>query len=324
MAYDSGDSQRPRRRAMSNEMSQINLRFDLLTLQLFVAVAEKQGIAQAAEKKHIAVSAVSRRISDLEVMLQVELFHRLPKGVELTPAGHALLKHAYIILGDLARLEADLLGHRQGLRGHIRLFVNTSATLESLAGELSSFLHVNPFIRIDLEESISPQIIQAVTENRADIGIFGGNIHAPELEVFPYREDRLIAIVAADHPIATRGTILFSDLLEYEFVSLEKGSSIETFCVLEAAELGRPLKLSIRVGSFDAMFRLVGARMGVGIVPMEIARPRLQENGLVAIDLDERWARRPLVLGIRDRASLSPASRLLLDYLRATSTPPAP
>jgi DNA-binding transcriptional LysR family regulator len=297
-------------------MSQISLRFDLLTLQLFVAVVEEQSIAQAAEKKNIAVSAVSRRISDLEVMLQVELLHRHSKGIEPTPAGYALLEHARVILGNLAKLETDLLGHRQGTRGYIRLFVNTSATLESLAGELSAFLRANPFIKIDLEESISPLIIQAVTESRADIGIFGGNIRAPELEVFPYREDRLIAIAATGHPLATRESVRFADLVEYEFVSLEKGSSIDTLCVRAAAELGRQLKLRIRVGGFDAMFRLVGARMGVGVAPMEIAEPRLRENGLVAIGLDEPWTRRPLVLGVRDRASLPPASRLLLEYLQ--------
>ena len=114
-----------------------NLRFDLLTLQLFVAVVEEQSIAQAAEKKHIAVSAVSRRISDLEAMLQVDLLHRHQKGIAPTPAGFALLEHARIILGNVAQLEADLLGYKQGLRGHIRLFVNTSATLESLVDELN-------------------------------------------------------------------------------------------------------------------------------------------------------------------------------------------
>ncbi len=301
-------------------MNQTSFHFDLLTLQLFVAVVEEQSITQAAEKKHIAVSAVSRRISDLEVMLQVELLHRHSKGIEPTPAGHALLEHAHVILGNLAKLEADLLGHRLGSRGFIRLFVNTSATLEFLAGELSSFVRANPYINVDLEESISPLIIQAIIENRADIGIFGGNICAPELEVFPYREDRLVALVPADHPLAGHEIVKFAELVDFEFVSLEKGSSIETLCVRAAAELGRQLKLRIRMGGFDALFRLVGEHVGVGVAPLEIAELRLKENGLVAIGLDEGWSRRSLVLGVRELGSLPPASRLLLDYLRQTNT----
>jgi len=293
----------------------MNLRIDLLTLQLFVAIVEEQSIAKAAEKKHIAVSAVSRRISDMEEMLQVELLYRHSKGIEPTSAGYALLEHARIVLGNLAHLETDLVGYRQGTRGHIRLFVNRSAILESLAQELGEFLVLHPMVRVDLEEAISPQIIQAVTENRADIGIFGGNILAPDLEVFPYRQDRLVAIVPADHPLADRPSVRFTELVDLEFISLEKGSSIDTLCVKSAAELGKQLKLRVRVSGFDALFRLVQAHMGVGIVPFEITGSRAGLGDLVALPLDEPWAARTLVLAVRDRASLPPATRLMVDHL---------
>ena len=67
------------------------MRFDLLSLQLFVAVCEEQSIAKAADREHIAASAVSKRISDLEVRLNTPLFHRSSKGLELTAAGRDLL-----------------------------------------------------------------------------------------------------------------------------------------------------------------------------------------------------------------------------------------
>ena len=293
----------------------MNLRIDILTLQLFVAIVEEQSIAKAAEKKHIAVSAVSRRISDMEEMLQVELLYRHSKGIEPTSAGYALLEHARIVLGNLAHLETELVGYRQGTRGHIRLFVNKSAILESLAQELGQFLVLHPMIRVDLEEKLSPEIVQAVTENRADLGIFGGNILAPDLHVFPYRQDRLAAIVPADHHLARHPALRFSELVDQEFISLEKGSSIDTLCVKAAAELGRQLKLRIRVSGFDALFHLVQARMGVGVVPLEITGGRLGLGELVAVPLDEPWALRSLMLAVRDRASLPPATRLLVEHL---------
>ena len=293
----------------------MNLRIDILTLQLFVAIVEEQSIAKAAEKKHIAVSAVSRRISDMEEMLQVELLYRHSKGIEPTSAGYALLEHARIVLGNLAHLETELVGYRQGTLGHIRLFVNKSAILESLAQELGQFLVLHPMIRVDLEENISPLIVQAVMENRADLGIFGGNILAPDLQVFPYRQDRLVAIVTADHPLAKLPTVRFSDLVDQEFISLEKGSSIDTLCVKAAAELGRQLKLRIRVSGFDALFHLVQARMGVGVVPLEITNGRLGLGELVAVPLDEPWAQRTLMLAVRDRTALPPATRLLVEHL---------
>jgi DNA-binding transcriptional LysR family regulator len=291
-------------------------KIDLMTLQLFVAIVEEQSIAKAAERKNIAASAVSRRISDIEELFQVELLHRHSKGIEPTPAGYALLEHARIILGNLSQLETELSGYQQGKRGHIRICANKSAIMESLAGELSSFLELHPLVRIDLEEDISPAIVQAVVENRADIGIFGGNIPGQELEVLPYRSDRLVALVAAGHPLAGSTSLRFRDLVDHDFVSLEKGSSIETLCTKAAAGLGKHLKLRIRVSGFDALFRLVETGMGLGVVPLEIIRDRHGLEKFVAISLDESWAQRQLVMGVRDYKSLPPITRMLVDHLR--------
>ena len=294
----------------------MNPRIEILTLELFIAVVEERSIARAGERRNIAVSAVSRRISDLESLLQVQLLHRRARGVEPTAAGYALLEHARIVVGNVTQLRTELTGFRQGTRGHIRLSVNKSAILEALADHLSRFLKAHPLIKIDLEESISPLIIQSVAENRADIGIFGGNIQAPELTVIPYRTDQLTGVVATDHPLAGRDSVRLGELADFEFISLEKGSSIETLCVRAAAELGRQLKIRIRVSGFDALFRLVEAHLGVGVVPMEITKDRAALGRLVRVPLQEPWAHRTLVMGMRDRATLLPATRLLVDFLR--------
>lgn len=299
-------------------------KIDLLTLQLFVAIVEEQSIAKASERKNIAASAVSRRISDIEDLFQVELLHRHSKGIEPTPAGHALLEHARIILGNLAQLETELSGYQQGQRGHIRIWANKSAILESLAGELSTFLERHPLVRIDLEEKSSPSIVQAILENRADIGIFGGNISGQDLEVLPYRSDRLVALVPDGHPLTARQSVSFRDLVDHDFVGSEKGSSIETLCMKAAAALGRRLKVRVRVSSFEALFRLVEARMGVGIVPLEIVRDRRGLERLATITLDESWARRELVMGTRNYKSLPPVTRLLVDHLRSAPEPALP
>jgi DNA-binding transcriptional LysR family regulator len=294
----------------------MSIRTDPITLQLFISAIEEQSIAKAAEKNNIAVSAVSRRISDLELLMKVDLIHRNSKGVTPTPAGEVLLEHARVIVGNFLRMEEELLGHSQGTRGYIRLMVNTSATLESLAEELSAFLAAQPQVRLDLDESISPTIIQAVAENRADIGIFGGNIHAPELKVYPYREDNLVAVLPISHPLAQQSSVRFAELAEYELVSLENGSSIDSLCTRAAAELGQAPRVRIRVGSFDAVFRMVAARMGVGVTPREIAEERIDRSAVVLRPLAEPWAKRLLVLGVRDYNALPPPAKLLLDYLR--------
>lgn len=158
--------------------------------------------------------------------------------------------------------------------------------------------------------------MRAVVENRADIGIFGGNIDGQDLELLSYRSDSLVALVTRDHPLAGRDSVRFRELVDFDFVSLEKGSSIETLCVRAAASLGQHMKVRIRVSSFDALFRVIDAKMGVGVVPLEIVRGRYGIDSLVTVPLDEPWARRELVMGVRDYKSLPPVTKLLVDHLR--------
>ncbi len=294
----------------------MSAKLDLLTLQLFVAIIEERSIGKAAEHRNIAASAVSRRIADIEKSFQIELLHRNSKGVAPTPAGLALLDHARIILGNLAQLETELSEYRQGKRGHIRICANKSAILEALAPDLSAFLGIHPLVRIDLEENISPAIVQAVLENRADIGIFGGNLPASGLDVSPYTVDTLLVVLPKDHPLVSRATVRFADLIEHDFVSLEKDSSIDTLCVRAAADLGRHLNLRVRVSGFDALFRLVEAGLGLGIVPAEIACHRAERERLVTIALDEPWATRSMLIGVRDYHVLPSVTRALVDHLR--------
>jgi DNA-binding transcriptional LysR family regulator len=301
------------------------MRFDILTLQLFIAIVEEQSIAKAAEREHIAALAVSRRISDLESMLRVELLVRHPKGIDPTPAGAALLRHARLVMGNLAQMEAELIEYERGLRGFVRVAANKSAILQSLPEDLAAFLAQHPMVRIDLEEGISPGIIEAVANNSVDIGIFGANIPAPDLQVFLYREDELVAVLPIGHRLAAQDSVRFIEMIEYDFVSPEKGSSIETLCVRAAGALGRQLKLRVRVSGFDAQFRLIETGLGIGLVPHQVALGRARLGGVVCLPLAEPWSRRALNIGVRDLGALPVAARLLVEYLAgAAGRQPSP
>jgi DNA-binding transcriptional LysR family regulator len=158
---------------------------DLLTLKLFVAVVEEQGVAKAAEREHIAASAVSKRIADLEKAAKVQLFRRHHTGLRPTPAGHAFLHHARVLMRDLAQMDSEVGEYAQGVRGSLKVFANNSAMVQYLPGDLSRFLKSHPLIHVALEEAISPVIVRAVADGAADIGIYGGNIPATGLTVLP-------------------------------------------------------------------------------------------------------------------------------------------
>ena len=127
-------------------------RFDFVTLKLFISVADEGRLTAAAEREHLALAAVSKRISDLEVLVGTTLFYRRPRGVELTPAGQAFLHHARRIMDNIERLQAELSEYGEGVRGHVRIHSNTSAIIAFLPQDLSAFSRIYPEIKIDLEE----------------------------------------------------------------------------------------------------------------------------------------------------------------------------
>lgn len=270
---------------------------DLLTLKLFAA------------------SAVSKRITDLERAAKVQLFRRLRTGLELTAAGRAFLPHVRVLMRDLAQMDSEVEEHARGVRGSLRVFANNSAMVQYLPGDVSRFLAAHPSVHVSLDEAISPDIVRAVADGVADVGIYGGNVAAPGLTVLPYRQDRLVVIVPTRHPLRTRGSVRLRDVLAYDLVGMEEGSSIDTLVTRAATELGRAVKLRIRTAGFDAIGRMVQAGLGVAIMPKLIADGYRAWLKLAAVALREPWALRRLDLCVQDLDALSPAARLFVGHL---------
>src|ERR1700734_1082830 len=127
------------------------MRFDLLSLKLFVAVCESKSISRAAAREHIAASAVSKRISDLEELVKAPLFHRTTKGLEPTAAAQALLPHARGVMRDLRQMESERAEHAACLCGGVRIRAGVSTMLQHLPGALANLVAIHSAIRIDLE-----------------------------------------------------------------------------------------------------------------------------------------------------------------------------
>ena len=293
-------------------------RLDLVSLSLFSLVARSGSISKGAELAHLAVGAASKRITDLEAAMGTPLLERHSRGVTLTVAGQALNRHAQRILGDVDQLAADLSDYASGLVGVVRLWCNTSAVTQFLPKDIASFTVANPGIRIELEEEDSNEIVLAVLDGRADVGIFADRTPAHGLQVMNYRADRLVLVVPRGHALARRRSIRFEEAIEHDFVCLSKGTSLAKRLQAETEVLGRRLKTRIQVRSFDAMCQMVAAGMGVGVLPKEAIQPHVQSLHLRQVALDDEWARRRLLIGLRDSAAVPRHVRSFIDHLCQT------
>lgn len=292
-------------------------RIDLVSLSLFNLVARTGSISQGAELAMLAVGAASKRITDLEAAFGVSLLERHSRGVKLTPAGEALYRHVQRILGDVDQMSADLSDHAKGLMGVVRLWANTSAITQFLPGDLAGFARLQPGIRIELTEADSHEVVLAILDGRADLGIFADRTPALGLQTRLYRRDRLVLVVPPGHPLAGREQVAFAEAVDYDFVSLTQATSLAQRLALESGQISKPLRIRIHVRSFDAMCQMVAAGLGIAVLPVAAAQPLVQALGLHKIDLSDGWVDRELLLGARDTAALARPARHLLDHLVA-------
>jgi DNA-binding transcriptional LysR family regulator len=291
------------------------MRFDLADLSLFRHVVEAGSITHGAERAHLALAAASTRIRNMEEALGVALLTRGRAGVTPTQAGRTLLQHARLILRQAERLHEELGAYSNGIAGQIRVLSNTNALTEFLPEALSSFLAAHPTVSVDLEERLSDEIVGLIAEGVADLGIVAGTVDAGALVTYPFRRDRFVLVVARGHPLANHAKVNFDELLDHDFVGLDRASALQRFLANKAVRIGRPLRLRVQLRSFDAVCRLVECKVGVGIVPETTARRAAQTMAIATVPLADSWAVRDLTICVRSLDELPLYARQLVEHL---------
>ncbi len=296
------------------------MRFDLTDLSLFRHIVEAGSITHGAARAHLALGAASTRIRNMEDTLGASLLTRGRQGVTPTQAGRTLLQHARTILAQAEILREDLGVYADGSTGQVRVLSNTNALTEFLPDTLSSFLATHRHVSIDLEERLSDEIVDLIADGVADIGIIAGTVDAGRLTTYPFRSDRFVLVVARDHPLAEQAKIGFADVLDYDFVGLDRASALQRFLAGKASRIGRPLRLRVQLRSFDAVCRLVEANVGVGIVPETTAQRAAKSSAIKVVELADAWAPRDLTICVRDFDALPPYAQQLVNHMRAAPT----
>ncbi|MDY7560711.1 LysR family transcriptional regulator [Pseudomonas sp. 10B1] len=295
------------------------MKLDPVSLRLFVSVIEEGTIAAAAKREHIAAAAVSKRLSELEELLNSQLLVRTNKGITPTAAGISLLYMARSVLNNLNEIVVQMHDYSHGRRGSIHVLANISAITQFMPSLLKSFMDLYPQIQITLEEKQSLAITKGIAENLADIGVFTRLPHGSDVEVYPFRTDQLVLLVPDGHPLAARDSVTFADTLDYEYVALRSGTHLNFQMIKAASDAGRSLKLRMEVSSYDALCLMVQAGIGIGILPQGSVDIYAIEHAKT-LALDEPWATRELIMCVRSREALSVTARLLFDHMLASET----
>ncbi len=301
------------------------MRFDLITLNLVLAIADTRSITRGAAHEHLALAAASKRLSDLESRLGVTLFDRHARGVDLTEAGRALVRHIRSLNASLHALESEVVEFSRGIKGHLRIAANASAITECLPADLAAFSQAHPGIRISLEDLTSAEVQAAVAEGRADVGIFVPPQHEARLSCRHYRTGELAVLVPQAHVLARRRAVPFDALLDFDIVGLHLGAAVHEQMRERAQALGRTLNVRLQVRGFDAIAQLVEAGLGVAVLPAVVAQRFARIFAVQPLVLQEDWARRPYLLAVRTQEVLPAVVQRFVEALcPPTASIPSP
>jgi DNA-binding transcriptional LysR family regulator len=292
------------------------MRLDLVTLRLFLAVVDEGGIAKAARREHITGPAISKRIAELEQWLGVRLIERNVRGIKPTSAGLALAAEARNVMGGVNRIHAKLSEFATGARGEVSIISGASGLVGQLPEDLKNFILENPLVKLRIKEAHSPEVVRAVSDGDADIGIYAPSVAAPShLDVYPYQVIRLVLITANNHPLAQRRSVGLDEAVAYDFIGLSGDSALGMLLAHIAEELGIDVKPKIEVTGHEPMRRLVEAGMGIGILPNVCAVPYANAMQFRCVPLRDRWSRYTLNICTRPHETISLSARRLLSHL---------
>lgn len=290
---------------------------DIKTLRLLVAVCDLQNIKHAAAQENIEPSAISKRVAQLEAALGTAVLVRNRRGVHPTPAGLALLEHARTVLFTMDRIESDMAAFTGGVRGHVRVVASASAIAESLLDDVASFMRLesNRNVKVDIEEGLSRDIVHAIRDGRAAVGVCWDTADFEALEYRPYRQDQLALAVHVDHPLASQDSLTFPETLKYQHVGLQANSAVHRMLQRAAAHDGANLDYRVIVSNFDAAFRAVAANLGVSVIPVQVGSAYAAVDAVRLIPLTDSWATRRFAVCFKDTKSLQPAALRMVEYL---------
>ncbi|MGI4940855.1 MAG: LysR substrate-binding domain-containing protein [Janthinobacterium lividum] len=293
-------------------------------LRIFVAVAERQHVTEAARVLNLAQSAASAAVAGLERRHGVRLFHRVGRGVTLTEAGSRFLVEARAVLARAATAEV-MLDEFGGLRRG-SLFVQASQTIAGywLPCHLVAFRRAHPQINLRLSIGNTAQVASAVHDGSAELGFVEGAVDKPMLLHEVVARDRMLLVVGPEHPWATQQRVAASDLPETDWVLREPGSGTRSVfeAELKRLGLGGRLRVILELPSNEAVRAAVEAGAGATVISASVASPSLEAGLLhhVRLDLPDRSFD---LLRHRERYA-SGAAQALLGIIRQAASRASP
>jgi LysR family hydrogen peroxide-inducible transcriptional activator len=290
---------------------------ELHQLRYFCAVAETSSFSRAAEQTHVSQPSLSQQIMKLEDELGARLFDRLGRSVRLTELGKTFLPRARAVLRELEAARGDVVEQKESVGGSIVVGVIPTVAPYFLPPQLTSFSRKFPQARTTVIEEITPVLLERLRAVSIDLAILALPIRGHEFDTFPILTERLFAALPSKHRLAKRSTLSLKDLRSEPFLLLRDGHCFRDTAVAACDRARLHPQIIFESGQFSSLLSMVGAGMGVSIVP-EMAMEKGSRCRYVRIADDD--AQRTIGAVVLRGRSLTRAHLGFLSHLRASGS----
>jgi len=300
----------------------VNLQFDLVDLRLFLNVAEAGSITAGAGRSHLSLAAASGRIAGMETLLATALLQRGRRGVQPTPAGETLVRHARAVLLQAERLQQDMQAMARGAKGHVGVAGTSASIREYLPDVLGAFLAAHPQVNVSTAELAGSDAVAAVVDGRFDMALITEHTDPHGLQTTPVWMNRFALVLPRGHPLVARAggqPISIAAADGCDVVGLPEGTALQDTWEARTLARGRQLNYRIRVPGFDAQARLIERGVGVALMPHATAVRLARARAIDVIALSDVFLVRRLLIAVRQWDALSVHARALVQALRAAA-----
>jgi DNA-binding transcriptional LysR family regulator len=285
----------------------------LRQLRAFVAVAETGSFTAASRRLHLTPSALSLLVKELENTLAVRMFERSTRRTALTAAGLEFLPLARKVLEDLDRALSSARDLQQKKRGVVRVACTPLYAAVLMPDLIARHRRRFPGVEILVLDSLNQQALQRVTSREADVGIAPQRPTPPELQQEALTADPIVLFCTPDHPLASRRSVTWAQVLQEPFVSLTEDFTMRLQADLLRHSPELQLHPAHNVSFVTTAFGMVKSGSGITAQPSR-ATALAQSFGLVARRLHEPVVSRQLSLFTVKGASLSPAAEAFREF----------
>lgn len=289
---------------------------ELRQIKYFIEVANREHVTDAAEALHVAQSAVSRQIANLETELGVDLFIREGRQVKLTPIGRIFLNRmekAVNVIDDAVQVVDEYIDPEKGM---IHIGFPTSLSTYVLPKALYHFREEYPEAKFELHQGSYSELIESVVNGEINIALLGPvpKGHKKIKSTILFTED-LVALLPNNHFLANRVTIKLTELQNESFILFPEGYVLRNLIVRGCSERGFKPKVSFVGQDVDAIKGLVSAGLGVTLVPEVTLVDSLPRETVKVRVTDPKLTRSVGVIVPTDR-DLLPTEQVFLNFIK--------